>query len=241
MAVSLAYTALVSVQEVQQDALKSYTYASATDAVKQAIMDATEAIEEHLGRALIVRKTTQNVASWQWRSIYDDRRFIERTSVTGAETCYVFAQEWPLLEVSTVSPTGLTTTIAPFRDETRRLILTDSPQDAVLTTFTGYRRPDQVLASPATGQTDLNSVTDPDDASVQPLSALTVLPPVVPGLIRRRAVELALFYLGQAASGSYGRGRRMQQVGGGQMAVIEAVDVDYEQRLLRSLDGYRRV
>ena len=221
MGLPIAYTALVTAPEVIADALQSTTLSEwdDNDAVVRAIEDVTSTIEEHLGRDLIVREQTLRFHQSQWRT---DQRYIAQEAL---DLTYVaFAGQWPVLEVLEVDGDSAKAAHMQIFDDGRKIGYESSTvvyqHPAYVKVFAGYRRRDQDIA-----------------ALQAELATLTVLPPQLPGKIRKAAAELALHRLFAAESKQFGTGRRMQQVGSGSMVTVESVDRHFEERVLSQLES----
>lgn len=221
MGLDLAYTALVTAPEVIADALQSTTLSEwdDNDAVVRAIEDVTSVIEERVGRDLIVREQTLRFYQNQWRT---DERYIAQEAL---DLTYVaFAEQWPVVEILEVDGDSSKAASMQIFDGGRKIGYESSTviyqHPAYVKVYAGYRRRDQTL-------TDLQAA----------LANLTALPPQLPGKIRKAAVELALHRLFAAESKQFGTGRRMQQVGSGNMVTVESVDAGFEERVLSQLES----
>jgi hypothetical protein len=125
---------------------------------------------------------------------------------------------WPLVEVTTSGVTVAAGTAYPGGQ-----IVYANERYTELAGFFGYRREDQTLAT-------LQAITG--------LSALTVLPEAMDGLVHDVACELALHMIDVRAAGRYSGGRKIQQVGSVPMT-IEAPDPLRRTRILQRLHSWR--
>lgn len=210
----------------------------AYDAVADQCEDITALVEEHLGRALIVRAQTLrfDASAWKARAGYeadDEDRLI------GA-----FAREWPVLQVTSVdgeADKAAALAIHDWRGAPGRYlaydpdttVLDDHPH--VVDCLAGYRRADQGLGDPGSGDDWEHDLTAEDG-----LSGLTELPPVLPRLIRRVALRIALGRLQVAAAGLVGLGRTSRRAD--QMTIeFQQPDLGLERRELARLTPHRYV
>ena len=206
----MAYTDLISLFELDRDALESLDVLDIMPAAEGAIADVTRRIESYLDRELIVRKHTQAVTRWEWvANQYEANDVVDRTMLT-------FADHWPVLEAVT---TGLE--VGPKAD--RLKIDTDDAEAGTYTYFAGYKRADQTLSG----------LQDESD-----LSNLSVTPDDLPTDIRRVAVRLTLHELGVIDEQLLGK--RRIEASGPVSVTVDAEDPGFERRELRKLDVHKR-
>ena len=220
MALTLNYTALVTVAEVVRDAMKSLVADVTEDeeAIVAAIHAITSQVEWHCQRELIVRPVKQYICTADW------------TRIPGETTglYYAYARQWPVVEI--VAEPDVT--LHPVRTE-RRKVVTLKKDNYELDYFAGYRRLDQTNAI-------LIAATEPGFPSgPPPLAALTKDPPLVPDEILNELTALIISRLFKAEAGQWGTGMTKQQIGEGAMAIVETVDVKFTHRTLKMLEPFR--
>lgn len=200
-----AYTNLITVAEVNSAARKNslamddlaLEETDLWDECVEIIQDITNSIEETVKRRLIVRPTTLRFCDWEWRN--DTRFYTPVEDVLFS----AYSRQWPFLQIETVDGVATATILDDFqifRDG--QIISYDTNADVlyiptVITGFAGYRRSDQTVESAVGSGEDLpcggSGETPCQELTDEPgLSALTVLPPLLPGRLRRDCIRLVL-------------------------------------------------
>lgn len=212
----MEYTDLLTFEQLRSGALSSIDNLTSIGLqAEDAIADVTQIIEDYLDRDLIVRKHTL---------LHEDIDYRYDTAVsTDATSNYSFyTNQWPVVEVESVTPSGFTLEIHP---DGRRLY-TDFDGDTQpirqVEYFAGYRRADQSLSDLQNDLPDLG--TEPEK---------------LPRTIRQVATRLTVHFLKEMESNVLGS--RTVQTTGPVTVTVEGADTSFVTRELRRLNRYRRL
>jgi len=234
----LDYTALTTPERVADAALgDNVSQALLDDVLAQAgsyydeavrtIEAVTGEIESTLQRPLVVREKT-------W---YPDRFAWDDTPPRPAPDAYpymAYLRYWPLVETISTEPEVSRSPKVQVRGE--RPVFAPKTLEA-LTAYVGYRRFDQGLGPPGSGDDYSVDLTAQDG-----LSGLSPLPPLLPGEIEDVCIRICLARLQEQVQGLIGLARKDKKFGGGQgpSLTVERKEMDesYEDRQLARLDEY---
>lgn len=219
----MAYSDLVIGTEVVRDAINSTGIEAADEALVAAITDVSNLIEEELNTRFIVQDYRLRVKASDW---YLDESYVN----SDLEPIYIFRPDRrPVVEIKAVqNATVIDVSALSLPDDGALIgIDIDAHDDGVMPVnvdvFAGYRRADQDLAALQTEH-----------------PTLTVLPPVLPAIVRRTAVELVLHRITMAENKLLG-GMSRRQVVAGSTITVERADPNFERRLIRErLTAFRR-
>lgn len=138
-----------------------------------------------------------------------------------SDTDYAYeawAWNWPVVEV-----TSDTTVVVGEARPGGQLIYSDEKHTEI-TAFVGFRRENETLVK-------LQALTG--------LSALTVLPPALPDIIRSAACMVALYKIQERTAGRFSGNRTVSNIGSNNVTV-DYSDRNHLRKVLRSVEGYRR-
>jgi len=187
----------------------------------------TGEIESHLQRPLIVRKKTWYPDHFAWNDT-PPRPAPEGYAIMA------YLRYWPLVEVVSTQPTVNLDPKVQVRGE--RLVFAPKRLGA-LTAFFGYRRFDQGLGPPGSGDDYTLDLT-----AQSGLSGLSALPPILPGEIEDVCIKVCLARLQEQIQGLVGIARKDKRFGGemGQSLTVERKEMDdeYEDRQMSRLDEH---
>lgn len=209
---ALDYTALVTVDQVRKamlgsggklaDQLADDT-SEEYEACEAVILDVTDDIERYLHRKLIVRHHTFVYRDTDWKARLGYR------NADGHTLFSAWARQWPVVEVVDVDTDASFAVDVTIQDSSNggqllsygpeSLLITDPPYQ--LRGFAGFRRQDHV---------DLATLLA--DEGADDLATLTVLPPLLPGKIRRTALRLVISELRQQVEGVVGVASRSKRI-----------------------------
>jgi hypothetical protein len=212
----MAYTDLVTISDLDAEALATFDAANNADAAERAISAATRRIEGYLNRTLIVREVVQRQRYIHLRTDYS----VQEDAVQSFG-----ARQYPALQVISVDPASVNVELHP--DETRLYAADRAADIRSVSYFAGYRRSDH---------TDLSTLQADSGTA---LDTLTVLPPVLPADIREVAVNLTLHHLRARRSGIDGFTNVEQQVGTRNTTTVTNVRAGYVNDELQRLQRFR--
>lgn len=220
----LPYTALVSPNDLLNvdgiSKIRLPLVGPAQEGLYSIMSDVSRQIETSdmgVGRFLAVRKHTFRIRRdlWYW----DEEE--------GAYVAY--ARQWPVVQVLT---SGVEILVAPDDKEGASMLKASSPVYKV-DVVTGYRREDQDI-----------EIDDPNNQGYLPtgseeaLEGLTEQPPVLPGDIRRVALNLVIFNLNVIQNNLIGLSNKEVDFGRANVK-IERADNKYVEGQLQQLSPYK--
>lgn len=210
----MAYRDLITFDRLQQANTGKVVpdLSAIQDEAESVIEGVSEYIRSRLQRVLIVEVVTQRVAPYQWR---------EDETQRGSQV-WTYADEQPIVQVEDDTA----------EKQTSRRVTAPRAQAGSIDYYAGFRRPDQVLSSPQSGETLLPTVSA--DPHMDPLSTL---PPTLPAVITEVAIDLTLHLLDRRGDEL---GRRTTRQIGGQEVVVEGADPGFIQQEMSRLSAYDR-
>lgn len=233
---SLSYDALVTVDEVQRAALDSLEASfEDTEVINEAekvIHAVTGKINGFLGRSLIVHQHIARYGDLYWEV---DWSLDQETDTYVA----AYTNEWPIVEVDSVTPTTATT--PTIHASKRQLVTTLSSAVTpirTVTMFAGYRRADHTTVAILQAATNREGTTVCADCDT--------LPTLLPGDITEVAAEMALSRLQYRLTGLFGMrsltfqaGVNPVSVGHGDFRSEKSLAQTYETNLLAKIAHHR--
>lgn len=217
----MSYRDLITYDRLKASDSAKITENEEEDEIRAVIRGVSSLVRTELGRVVIVEPVTQRFAPHDW---------VEDKTTRGSSDVRAYADEQPVVEIAPDDdqPADVVESVE-LRDDRTFRAETNAP--GALRYFAGWRRPDQVLSSPGSGEVELPADTD------EALEGLTTLPDTLPAVFQEVAIDLTLHVIKRRDENL---GQRSTRSIGGQEIVVEGADSGFLNRQLSRLSDYDR-